>query len=117
MLLNADTWVKNPDGTNAANYVIVTITMILGLIRQLLLAALRMERKLELSGEGHRFFDLVRWGIASDVLNAYLQHEAKYLVTMFGGAKFTAGKSEYYPIPQTQIDIQGSDVLSQNPGY
>ena len=35
----------------------------------------------------------------------------KYLTTKFGGASFTSGKSEYYPIPQTQIDIQGGDVL------
>jgi hypothetical protein len=39
------------------------------------------------------------------------------LTTKFGGASFTSGKSEYYPIPQGQIDIQGSDVLTQNPGY
>jgi hypothetical protein len=36
---------------------------------------------------------------------------------MFGGAKFTANKNEYLPIPQTQIDIQGKDILKQNPGY
>ncbi len=30
--------------------------------------ALRFERKLELAMEGERFFDLVRWGIASQVL-------------------------------------------------
>ncbi len=79
--------------------------------------AVRFERKLELSGEGHRFFDLVRWGEASTELNAYLAYESKFLVTMFGGAKFTAGKNEYLPIPQTQIDIQGKDILKQNPGY
>jgi hypothetical protein len=60
---------------------------------------------------------LVRWGSASEELNAYLSYESKYLVAKFGGATFKAGKNEYYPIPQTQIDIQGSDVLSQNPGY
>ncbi|MBK8502969.1 MAG: RagB/SusD family nutrient uptake outer membrane protein [Saprospiraceae bacterium] len=114
---NADTFVKNPDGSDAANYVISEYSAAQFADKTSATTALRMERKLELSGEGHRFFDLVRWGIASEVLNAYLQHEGKYLVTMFGGSKFTAGKSEYYPIPQNQIDIQGSDVLSQNPGY
>ena len=79
--------------------------------------ALRMERLLELATEGHRFFDLVRWGIASKTLNAYLKHESKYLVTKFGGSKYTAGKDEYLPIPQAQIDIQGAAVLKQNPGY
>jgi hypothetical protein len=79
--------------------------------------ALRMERLLELATEGHRFFDLVRWGIASKTLNAYLKHESKYLVTKFGGSKYTTGKDEYLPIPQAQIDIQGAAVLKQNPGY
>jgi len=34
-----------------------------------------------------------------------------------GGAKMTAGKHEYLPIPQDQIDIIGADILKQNPGY
>ncbi len=114
---NEASWVKNEDGSNAANYVIGEYPASQFADKASATAALRMERKLELSGEGHRFFDLVRWGVASEVLNAYLKHEAKYLVTMFGGASFTAGKNEYFPIPQTQIDIQGADVLKQNPGY
>ena len=113
---NSAHWVKNPDGSNAANYDIALYSSFPS--KDFATKALRMERKLELSGEGHRFFDLVRWGIAADELNKYLPYEAsKGLVTKFGGARFTAGKNEYYPIPQTQIDIQGSDVLSQNPGY
>jgi len=112
---NSDYWVKNPDGSNAANYQIELYGSFAS--KADATKAVQMERKLELSGEGHRFFDLVRWGIAGDELNAYLQYESKYLVTKFGGASFTSGKNEYYPIPQTQIDIQGSDVLSQNPGY
>ncbi|MDA8993715.1 RagB/SusD family nutrient uptake outer membrane protein [Flavobacteriaceae bacterium] len=112
---NSDYWVKNPDGSNSANYQIELYGSFAS--KADATKAVQMERKLELSGEGHRFFDLVRWGIAADELNAYLQYESKYLVTKFGGASFTSGKNEYYPIPQTQIDIQGSDVLSQNPGY
>ncbi|MDA7711335.1 RagB/SusD family nutrient uptake outer membrane protein [Flavobacteriaceae bacterium] len=112
---NSDYWVKNPDGSNAANYQIELYGSFAS--KADATKAVQMERKLELSGEGHRFFDLVRWGIAGEELNAYLQYESKYLVTKFGGASFTSGKNEYYPIPQTQIDIQGSDVLSQNPGY
>lgn len=79
--------------------------------------AVRFERKLELSGEGHRFYDLVRWGIASEVLNAYTQHENQFLHPPFSLAHFTTGKSEYLPIPQVEIDLQGSDILIQNPGY
>jgi starch-binding outer membrane protein, SusD/RagB family len=79
--------------------------------------AVRFERKLELSGEGVRFYDLVRWGVAAQVLNAYLAYDGAKLADALGGATFTAGKSEYYPIPQSQIDIHGADVLRQNPGY
>lgn len=79
--------------------------------------AVRFERKLELSGEGHRFYDLVRWGIAKEELDTYLQHEDQFLKPPFAGASFTVGKDEYLPIPQTEIDLQGTEVLLQNPGY
>ena len=113
---NATFWVKNVDtGDDEANYEIAEYTSFPD--KAYATSAVRFERKLELSGEGHAFFDLVRWGIAADYLNDYLAFEGSKLVTKFGGASFTAGKSEYYPIPQTQIDIQGPDVLTQNPGY
>ncbi|GAB3919258.1 RagB/SusD family nutrient uptake outer membrane protein [Larkinella terrae] len=79
--------------------------------------AVQFERKLELSGEGHRFFDLVRWGTASTVLNAYLTYEGAKLANALGGAKFTAGKNEIMPLPQREIDLQGTTLLKQNPGY
>jgi hypothetical protein len=112
---NAATWVKKPDGSNAANYVI-SLYNTPWTDKTAAINAIRFERKLELSGEGHRFFDLVRWGIAKDVLTKYLANESVKLVTMFGGATFRDGK-EYLPIPQAQIDIQGTDVLKQNTCY
>jgi hypothetical protein len=61
------------------------------------------ERRKELATEGwDRFSDLVRWGDAASVL-------------AFKG--FVPGRDELLPIPQTEIDLVGADVLTQNPGY
>lgn len=106
------------DGANpAANYVIGQYT-IPWLDKAVARNAVRFERKLELSGEGHRFFDLVRWGIAKTTLDVYLAYEkTKVSASPFAGATFAANKSEFLPIPQREIDIVGNDVLVQNPGY
>jgi starch-binding outer membrane protein, SusD/RagB family len=104
-------------GSPAANYVVDTYDTAFP-DQAFARNAVRFERKLELSGEGHRFYDLVRWGIAEPVLNAYLTYErTKVSATPFSGAVFNAGKDELLPIPQREIDILGSDVLQQNPGY
>ena len=66
-------------GVPAANYVINTYAATWA-DQTLARNAVRFERKLELSGEGHRLFDLVRWGVAETTLNAYLTYERpKYL--------------------------------------
>jgi hypothetical protein len=57
------------------------------------------ERRYELSGEGHRFFDLVRTGQAKDFIQGFI-----------------VGKHELFPIPQVEIDLTGGN-WSQNPGY
>jgi hypothetical protein len=77
--------------------------------------ALMFERRLEFGMEGPRFFDLVRWGIAEPVLNAYLAVE-KTKRDFLSNAKFTAGRDEYYPIPQREIDFTGG-LYKQNPKY
>ncbi len=116
---NPSSWVKKADGANAANYVI-------GLYntpwtnKDVASQAVRFEHKLEFGMEGHRFFDLVRWGIAAQTLNAYIAFEGKYRIAMFKDAKFTAGRSEYFPIPQFAIiasAVEGTPKLKQNPGY
>ncbi len=78
--------------------------------------AIKFEHRLEIFMEGFRFFNLVRWGDAAEVLNNYLAKE-KSLREYYNGASFTPNKHEYFPIPQVQIDVVGPEVLRQNPGY
>lgn len=61
--------------------------------------AVKDERRRELAGEGHRFFDLVRWGEAA---------------TKLASKGFVAGKNEVMPIPYTELT---GTILKQNPGY
>jgi len=91
--------------------------------------AVRMEQRLEFAMEGNRFFDLVRWGIAEKVLNAYVAKEGTTGTDTngrtFSKRNYLAGKvflakHNYYPIPQDEIlnsQKDGKTVLTQNPGY
>jgi hypothetical protein len=63
---------------------------------------IKMERRLELALESERFFDLVRWGDAANVLNKYYTSESQKM-SFLSGSSFTANKNEYLPIPWEQI--------------
>lgn len=77
--------------------------------------ALRWERRLELGLEGHRFFDLVRWGVAKETLDPYFDVE-RTRKPYLDEAAFTKGKHEYLPIPNQQINLSGG-IYVQNPSY
>lgn len=77
--------------------------------------ALRWERRLELAMEGNRFFDLVRWGIADQVLNKYYTEEQSR-ITYYSDAFFNKNIEEYVPIPLAQINFS-QNVYKQNLGY
>jgi len=115
---DAGTATYSPQTTPADNYKIGTYTSTFA-NATVAMQAIMTERRLELAMEGQRFFDLVRWGVAAQVLNAYAAHEQS-VVPVYVGAVFTAGKNEYFPIPQNQIDVlgqTGTSYLKQNPGY
>jgi hypothetical protein len=115
---NPASFVQAPGGGGpAANYVINEYPA--GAISSIEtgMTILNMERTLELSGEGHRFYDLVRWGIAETELNEYLSYESKKLPGALATAVYDSPQDDLLPIPQAQIDLLGSDVLKQNPGY
>ncbi len=107
------------DGTPAANYDVEPYTADFA-SKDYALKAVRMELRLEFGMEGMRFFDLVRWGIAADVMNNYLQVEGTVMPPLTG-MTFTPGKHERWLVPQTQIDlsdkIDGVSVLEQNTNY
>lgn len=63
---------------------------------------IRHERRVELALEPDRFYDLVRWGIAQEVLQA--------------AGKSYQEENALLPIPQDEIDKSGG-ILVQNPNY
>ena len=76
---------------------------------------LRWERRLELAFESKRFFDLVRWGIAEEVIDAYFEIEKVRAPHLIDG-NFTSGRDEYLAIPEQQITLS-QGLYVQNPGY
>jgi len=107
-----------PDGTFAANG------------KDFALNAVYMENRLEFAMEGHRFFDLVRWGIAADFLNKmYIPKEAAagkdltgrtYNKRSYMAGKSFTDKNNYFPLPIDEIlnsQKGGAATLKQNPGY
>ena len=83
---------------------------------------LQWERRLELAMENGRYFDLRRWGIASQTLNKFFEKEkdvtydGQTYAQYYKDAHYTAGKNEYFPVPYIQL-FYVPGLYTQNKGY
>jgi hypothetical protein len=78
----------------------------------------RNERRVELAFEGLRWFDIRRWKIANTAMNGPVL--GAFITSgnyMNAGSRALTDKDYLRPIPQAQIDLEGSENLTQNPGY
>ena len=83
---------------------------------------LQWERRLELAMENSRYFDLRRWGIASQTLNKFFEseqnsvYEGQTYAQYYKDAHYTPGKNEYFPLPYIQL-YYVPGLYTQNKGY
>jgi hypothetical protein len=102
---NPASWVKDADGTtNAANYVIGLYPAFAG--QSDAMEAIKFERRLELGQEGHRYYDLQRWGDVQTELSRIMAYESTMEWSQCYGANPSVGpEDKNFPIPQRQIDL------------
>lgn len=81
---------------------------------------IRRERMVELCFEGQRRDDIIRWKTAEKLMDG-----SCYGIPKTPGGenilvmerKFDPSLNYLFPIPQTEIDLVGKDILKQNPGW
>jgi len=99
---------------NAPNYVIEEYPSFPS--QEYAIKAVRFERRIELGMEGHRMFDLRRWGVTKETMDVYITNESR-TIENFGQKVGTYSNTfDLFPIPIESIDLS-QGVLTQNPGY
>ncbi|MEN8118313.1 MAG: RagB/SusD family nutrient uptake outer membrane protein [Bacteroidota bacterium] len=79
-----------------------------GLSKDKMREAIRHERRVELGGEGFRYFDIIRWRTAENII--------PNIVDPGGNNRaFDPAKNYLFPFPQSERDI--NENLDQNPNY
>ena len=108
-------YIQNEAGTaDAANYQIEPYASFPD--QAFAIQAVRFERRLELAMEGHRLFDLRRWGVAESVINDYVANEDRTIPNFDAKVLTYQSFMDLLPIPVNAIDLSGN-ILTQNPGY
>jgi hypothetical protein len=77
--------------------------------------AVRLEIRLEFATEGHRFFDLRRWGIDDEVLNDFISRDLK-ISNYMNGAHYDPEEDDYWPLPPDEVELQ-KGILKQDSSY
>jgi len=81
---------------------------------------IRRERRSELALEGLRYFDIVRWGLGSTLLNGPVygarmaQSNTQYVVAVTW--QYRTGRDELWSVPSAEIN-KANSLLPNNPGY
>ena len=82
--------------------------------------ALFWERGFELAFEGHRKFDLIRWGVLKEALALPADHDTRANQgedAFIAKATFQSGKHELFPIPLDEIQANPYLNNTNNPNY
>ena len=109
---NPDGFVKEEDGTtNAANYQISLYTTSFA-SQDEAIKAVQMERKLELGMEGHRYFDLQRWGnVVTELTRVYNYEKTMPWANNLYNQWNLGPEDVNYPVPQRQLDLSLGNLV------
>ena len=117
--LNEEGYVTNGEAFNILNQVraragLQPLTSVTVPNQQAFREAIIQERRVEFAFEGLRWIDLVRWGIAQEVINEHFLAEDEG-----GGRYFMDGDYRYiFAIPNDEITRYNNEsIMWQNPGY
>lgn len=83
-----------------------------GLDKEAMRQAIRLERRIELAGEGSYFYDIRRWKTIDQEMNASIKN---YAGKVLGTRSFNPERDYLWPVPYTEIDL--NPALEQNPNY